>query len=509
MKRPERIELDLKQVDALLERAKKVLSPEDYEIIKAMADTIYLLSRSVNRKSASIKRLLRTLFGTTEKLEQAARRKEKKSSRPQKGHGRKAASDYAAAQRVTVEHGSLKPGDNCPKCDKGKVYEMQEPKKIVRITGNAPLSGTVYEMQRLRCNLCGVIFTADTPEGIGEEKYDARSKAVIAVLKYGSGMPLNRLENLQKNLGIPLPASTQFEILKESADTLEPVFSAMIEEAAQGEVLYNDDTTMRVLELMKEKEAPRKGVFTTGILSTTGEHQITLFFTGRKHAGENLQEVLSQRRDRSPPIQMCDALARNIPKDFETLLCNCLAHGRRQFVDVLQSFPEGCRHVLEVLAEVYKNEEEAKRGRMDPEQRLQFHQVRSGPLMEELHEWLNRQLNDHLVEPNSGLGQAMKYMLRHWEPLTAFLRVPGAPLDNNICERALKTAIRHRKNALFYKTMNGARVGDLFMSLIHTCSLNGVNPVEYLTAVLEHAAQMSREPEKWLPWNYTAALPAH
>jgi hypothetical protein len=260
---------------------------------------------------------------------------------------------------------------------------------------------------------------------------------------------------------------------------------------------------------MKEKEAPRKGVFTTGILSTTGEHQITLFFTGRKHAGENLQEVLSQRRDRSPPIQMCDALARNIPKDFETLLCNCLAHGRRQFVDVLQSFPEGCRHVLEVLAEVYKNEEEAKRGRMDPEQRLQFHQVRSGPLMEELHEWLNRQLNDHLVEPNSGLGQAMKYMLRHWEPLTAFLRVPGAPLDNNICERALKTAIRHRKNALFYKTMNGARVGDLFMSLIHTCSLNGVNPVEYLTAVLEHAAQMSREPEKWLPWNYTAALPAH
>ncbi len=503
MKKAQRIELDLKQVDALLKRAEKVLPPEDYEIIKAMADTIYLLSRSVNKKSASIRRLLRMLFGTTEKLEKAARRKK---ARHKKGHGRKAASDYTAAEKVKVPHGSLKPGDDCPECLKGKLYELKVPKKVVRITGNAPLSGTLYEMQRLRCNLCGEIFTADVPEGVGEEKYDARSRAVIGVLKYGTGMPFNRLENLQNSLGIPLPASVQFEIVEEVADTLEPVFTALMQKAAQGDVVYNDDTTMKVLELMREKAPLRKGIFTTGIMSTTDEHKIALFITGRRHAGENLEDVLARRTDRSPPIQMCDALSRNIPKSFETLLGNCLAHGRRQFVDVLHSFPEQCEYVLETLAGVYKNDQIAKERKMSADERLRYHRQNSGPLMAELNTWLNHQLDDHLVEPNSGLGQAIAYMLRHWEPLTLFLREPGAPLDNNLCERALKKAILHRKNALFYKTLNGARVGDLFMSLIHTCSLAGVNPVEYLTALQEHAAEMTQNPEKWLPWNYTAAL---
>ncbi len=508
VKKPERIELDIQQVEALLKRTKEVLPPEDYQIIKAMADTIYLLSQSVDKKAASIRRLLRMLFGaTTERLEKARRKKPKPpGEKPAKGHGRKAAKDYTAAEKVKVAHGSLKPADNCPQCLKGKLYEMKEPKRLVRITGNAPLSGTLYQMQRLRCNLCGEIFTADTPEAVGDEKYDARSRAVIGVLKYGTGMPFNRLENLQHSLGIPLPASTQFEILEQVADSLEPVFTALMQKAAQADVLYNDDTTMKVLELMQEKAPERKGIFTTGILSTTAEHKIALFITGRKHAGENLQQLLARRTDRSPPIQMCDALSRNVPKAFETLLSNCLAHGRRQFVDVLQSFPEQCEYVLKTLAGVYKNDQIAKERNMDDDERLRYHQDNSGPLMAKLNTWLQDQLDQHLVEPNSGLGQAIGYMLRHWQPLTLFLRVPGSPLDNNLCERALKKAILHRKNALFYKTLNGARVGDLFMSLIHTCSLAGVNPVEYITALQEHAAEMAQNPEKWLPWNYTAAL---
>ena len=506
MKKPERIELDIKQVEDLLKRAREVLPPEDYEIIKAMADTIYLLSQSVDKKAASIRRLLRMLFGaTTEKIEKA-RRKKPSREKPAKGHGRKAARDYTAAEKVEVPHDSLKPGDNCPECLKGKVYEMQPPKRVVRITGNAPLSGTVYEMQRLRCNLCGRIFTADVPEGVGDEKYDARSRAVIGVLKYGTGMPFNRLENLQQSLGIPLPASVQFEIVEQVADSLAPVFTALMQEAAQGDVVYNDDTTMKVLELMREKAPQRKGIFTTGIMSTTAEHKIALFITGRKHAGENLEDLLARRTDRSPPVQMCDALSRNVPKAFETLLSNCLAHGRRQFVDVLHSFPKQCEHVLETLAEVYKNDQIAKERNMDDDERLRYHQDNSGPLMAELNTWLHDQLDRHLAEPNSGLGQAIGYMLNHWAPLTLFLREPGAPLDNNFCERALKKAILHRKNALFYKTLNGARVGDLFMSLIHTCSLAGVNPVEYITALQEHVAEMTQNPAKWLPWNYTATL---
>ena len=126
--------------------------------------------------------------------------------------------------------------------------------------------------------------------------------------------------------------------------------------------------------------------------------------------------------------------------------------------------------------------------------------------MRQLHEWLARQLDQKLTEPNSALGSAIRYVLRHWEKLTLFLRQAGALLDNNICERALKNAILHRKNSLFYKTQKGARVGDLFMSLIYTCQLNEANPFDYLTQLQQHTDQVAAGPELWMPWNYRAAL---
>jgi hypothetical protein len=140
------------------------------------------------------------------------------------------------------------------------------------------------------------------------------------------------------------------------------------------------------------------------------------------------------------------------------------------------------------------------------EEQRRFHQEASQPTMAQLHDWLRRQLDENLTEPNSALGGAIGYMLRHWEKLTLFLRQAGAPLDNNACERALKKAILHRKNALFYKTQNGARVGDLFMSLIYTCQLNENNPFDYLTQLQPHAGQVAASPEVWMPWNYRAAL---
>ena len=224
-KKTKRVDLTTKQMDALLKRAKALLLPEDYEILESMAETIHLLSQSVGKKSATVQRLLRMLFGqTTEKLDKIAGEKETKEAKPKKdkkkGNGRMGAVEYTAAEKVNVSHTDLKSGDNCPKCLDGKVYEQKMPRLIVRITGNAPLSGTIYQLERLRCNLCGEIFTATAPEGVGEEKYDANAKAVIALLKYGSGMPFYRIEKLQKSMGIPLPSSTQFEIVDKLAAEL-------------------------------------------------------------------------------------------------------------------------------------------------------------------------------------------------------------------------------------------------------------------------------------------------
>lgn len=432
------------------------------------------------------------------------------------GHGRHGVEAYAGARTVAVPHPRLTHGDRCPECATGKVYAQREPGVLVRIVGQAPIAATVYALEKLRCHLCGELFTADPPAGVGAEKYDATTGAMVALLKYGSGVPFHRLERLQANVQIPLPASTQWEIVAETATRIQPALEELIRQAAQGEILHNDDTSMTVLDLVRpgaprggpgDVSPDRTGVFTSGIVSTRDGHRVALFMTGRRHAGENLARVLAERAaDLGPPMQMCDALSRNLPKPLVVILGHCLAHARRRFVEVTPSFPAACRHVLETLRDVYRYDAEAREHGLSPDVRLVGHQTHSGPLMAGLHTWLTAEIDDHRVEPNSGLGQAIAYLINHWTPLTLFLRQPGAPLDNNICERALKKAILHRKNALFYKTSNGAHVGDLFMSLIHTCELEGANPFDYLTELQRHADALLANPTAWLPWTYRETL---
>lgn len=420
------------------------------------------------------------------------------------GHGRNGADAFTGADKVAIAHSTLHSGDACPGCGEGKVYRQKQPATLIRIIGQAPLKATVFEMERLRCNTCGEVFTASAPQSAGAEKFDATAVAMIALLKYGAGMPFNRMERLEGQVGMPLAAATQWELMEAGAKPAKAVLDELIRFAAQGGVMHNDDTSMRVLKLVRGDDG-RTGVFTSGIVSISGGWKIALYFTGWKHAGENLADVLKRRAaELEAPIQMCDALSRNTPKlpGMEVLLANCLAHGRRQVVDVAANFPEESRYVLESLGAVYGFDGEAKQRGLTPEERLTFHQSKSAPVMDDLHRWLKNQFAEHKTEPNSGLGKAISYLLRHWPELTLFLRQKGAPLDNNIAERMLKKAILHRKNALFYKTMNGARVGDLFMSLIHTCELNRINPFDYLTELLRHPAEVAVRPAEWMPWNY-------
>lgn len=516
-----RIDLRAPEVKEFLQRVQgHALLDEDYEIIQGMAETIQCLTQALEDNTVSLKRLLRYLLGApTETAKNLLPQDASKESEEQKptgeqqppprGHGRNGAASYTGGRHVTVPHPSLQPRDRCPACLKGKVYELALPSVMVRIVGNAPLESTVFELTRLRCNLCGELFTAPAPEEAVQGKYDESAAAMIAILKYSCGMPFHRLEKLQEDLGMPVAASTQWEIIEAAGALLEPVHGALVNAAAQGEILHNDDTTAKILAYLQEQDpqSSRTGIFTTGVVSVKDKRRIGIFMTGRKHAGENLEELLKARASGlSPPIQMCDALSRNVPKELETILANCLAHARRQFVDLVEVFPEACRHVLELLAKVYHNDALARERGLDPFERLAFHREESASVMEELKTWCAEQFSQKLVEPNSGLGKAIQYLLKRWDKFTRFLEVPKAPLDNNICERALKLAVRHRRNALFFKTPNGAHVGDLFMSLIHTCQLAGENPFHYLTALLRNAAKLAKTPEQWFPWNYREAL---
>jgi len=518
MKRPQPLDLKMEDLDALLKRVEQgALQEGDYAIIKAMVETIAYLSHTIDEKATAIKRLLRMIFGAkTETMERifANRRKleDALKTEPQKpqGHGKNGADAYPGAERVAVPHASLNSGDPCPECPNGKVYPVKKPGSAVRFHGIAPLSATIYTLEKLRCNLCGELFTAQPPEDVGSDKYDETAGSMIAMLKYGSGVPFHRIEKLQENLGIPMPASTQWDIVEHAANRIYPAYQELVHEAAQGDVIHNDDTTMKVLALMKnnEEKAARTGMFTTGMVSLVGEQKIALFFTGQKHAGENMRDLLTQRQaDLEPPIQMCDALSRNMPEALETIVANCLVHGRRNFVDVAEQFPEETRHVIDELALVYRNDQTAKDRNLSPHERLLFHQRESGPVMKNLKNWLTEQIEQKKTEPNSGLGKAIAYMLRHWDALTLFLRAPGAPLDNSLCERALKKAILNRKNSLFYKTEHGAFIGDLFMSLIHTCNLGNVNPFDYLTALQKNSSAVFKNPRGWMPWNYRGNMP--
>lgn len=513
--KPPVMTMEKERMAQFLQRAEQNLEPADFAFASDLIRTILFLSSLVEKKSSTIVRLLRVVFGfKTESSKHIFKEESAQITQPErppvKGHGRNGAGSYSGAKKITVPLKDHKAGDRCPDCFKGKLYPIS-PGIFMHFFATAPIQLLISLMEKLRCNLCGQIFTAEKPPDAGEQKYDHTVAAMIAASKYGGGLPFHRIEKLQENCGIPLPASTQWAIVDEAAQTLNPVYRELMRQGAQADVIYQDDTTMKVLSLNKKREDKenngKKGVFTTGLVCETQDKTIACFFTGNKHAGDNLKELLDQRlSELSAPLQMCDALSRNMSAELATIVCNCLTHGRRNFVDQVDSFPEEARKVIEILAAVYHYDDIAKKQGMSPEDRLLFHQEKSAPLMEELKEYMENRLREKLVEPNSGIGQAFNYMLKRWDNLTRFLTVPNAPLDTNIVERALKMAIRHRKNSLYYRTERGAWVGDLFMSLIHTCSLMKINAFEYLTVLLRNANRLAADPGRWMPWNYKLTL---
>jgi len=454
------LELDVDEIRGILERTQtSPLSVEDRAKLEAVLDSFAWLCAELEKKSTSLAHLRKSLSITTKKTEKTgevlqdksgeapgagkgAPKRKRKKPKP-KGHGRHGASAYEGAEKIRVSVESLSAGDRCPECIRGKVYAYK-PKRLVRLTGRAPIAATVWEIEGLRCNLCGEIARAKTPKEAAGPKYDETAASMIALLKYGSGLPFYRLAGLQRALGIPLPTSTQWDVIQRAAGLVAPVFDELIRQAAQATVFYNDDTTVKILDLLEENgritpagSKKRTGIFTTSIMALCDERLITLYFTGRRHAGENLGDVLERRAaELDSPIQMCDGASRNEPANVITWLANCLAHGRRKFVEVIDSFPEPCRYVLETLAKVYKHDAAARRKNMSPTQRWRFHKKHSAKLMARLKHWMLEQFEQRKVEPNSSLGAAFNYMLKRWDKLTLFLRRPGAPLDNNLCYAA-------------------------------------------------------------------------
>jgi transposase len=429
------------------------------------------------------------------------------SASARRGHGRNPVSAYPGAKKVRCRHRELQSRHDCPdiRCE-GKVYRVLRPHQFTQFTGQPAITVTIYEQEVMRCNDCGKEYEAPLPEGVSPKRYDETADAQIAIIKSGLATPYNRSAALQRDCGAPLSESVMSERCKAVAEALYPIYQEMRRQAADGKVFYGDDTPVRILELMKENKekepGERVGMQTSGIVVQTKEGAlIALYMSGRKHAGENLEDLYEMRAPGlEPPIQMSDALAANWSGEKERIQAVCLAHARRKFWEIRSFYRVECEYVLERIGKVYQNEEATKE--MSPEMRLEYHQTQSGEIMEELREWMGREMDEKKVEPNSSLGKAIKYYLKNYPGLSAFLRHAEAPLDNNQAERALKPAVMIRKNSYFYKTGRGADVGAIILSMISSCRLNGTNVWNWMVSVLKRSSEVSGNPAAFLPWVY-------
>jgi transposase len=547
MKRPEEVTLSREQGEALIERLERdALSAEDRRVLVKVLTFYFWLLFALREAKLSLKRLKTLVFGEKPKKpeppesggstgssgggggagrgpaasQQVASVRESgpaPASERRPGHGRQRADVYQEVKRVECRHEELAVGERCPACGRGRLYRL--PAGIeMRLDGHALLSAVRYEVEKLRCSACGQVFTASLPVEAGSEKYSARARAVLALSRYYLGVPFYRLEGYQALVGVPVADATQWDQVEHVADCAYPVFKHLERVAAQGDVIYQDDTPARILSLIEENQqgaaqeqdnagaTPRTGMYTTGLIVQVGARQVCLYYAGRRHAGENLAALLSKREAQwDPPLVMSDALASNTAAESALIRCHCLAHGRRKFSELEEVFPAESAVVVEALKAVFEHEEEVRARQLSAADRLAYHQTYSGPIMGALKAWLERQGAERRVEPNSSLGKAITYLLKHWETLTRFLTVPGAPLDNNTAERALKLCIRQRKNSLFYATEHSAYIASLLTSVIATCMQAGVNALEYLVAVQENRQAVFANPAAWLPWTYTAA----
>jgi transposase len=549
MKPPEDVRLSREEGEALIERIERnTLSAEDRRLLVKILTFYFWLLFALREAKLSLKRLKALVVGEKPKKPKppsaggaagggspderdtqtsasqgeagATPASSPEEKPPPAGHGRQGAEVYRAAQTVACRHEELAVGERCPACGRGSLYRLP-PGVEMRLEGNALLSAVRYELEKLRCSACGQIFTAPVPAAAGTEKYTARARAVLALARYYLGLPWHRLEGFQTLVGVPVPDATQWDQGEIVGDCSHPIFKCLEQLAAQGEVIFQDDTLGRVLALIEEnqqavsqahaqgkaKTSERTGMQTTALIVQVGEHRICLYYTGRRHAGENLEALLTQREPgRGKPLVMSDALSSNHAEEAGLIRCHCLAHGRRKFSELAEDFPAESAVVVDALKLVYDHEDEAREKQLSAEDRLVYHQTYSAPILTALKTWLEEQTARRLVEPNSSLGKAIAYLLDHWETLTRVLQEPGAPLDNNVAERALKLAIRQRKNSLFYASEHSAYIASVLTSVIATCVQAGVNALDYLVALQDHRQEVRAHPSAWLPWNYPSAV---
>lgn len=523
----ESVKFDMNEVNELIGRVEYALEHDlsvSGDDLKQLLDLALGLNARLNKQKSTVEKL-RKLAGLVNRAEPGSRDSNGKAKR-QGGRKRKNTSGFAQGDAPEVEHKiekhslqTVTKGEQCPECESGKLAKV-DPASFVRVNGQPPLEVTRHILEQVRCNTCGAYFTAELPEvhlqdGARGQQYGYSARAMMVINKNLTGVPYFRQQSLQQVLGFPICASTIYDQCLQVAEVCQPLVEHFIELAAEAPHFASDDTTNRILEEKGKEIADRRtkkmkhrtGIYTSVVTATLeSERSVMLFKTNIGHAGEWIDEILKLRQSKAPPILMSDALNRNQPSVVDEFIWSkCNAHARREFYESYDTVPRA-KWVIEQYAKIWQHETHCDEAGLCAQDRQAYYYQHSLPVMESLKEHCRCWIESGEIESNSGFGQACSYFLNHFDGLSAFCHVPGAKLDNNAVEQIIKMIIVVRKNSLFYKTQNGADVGDTLTSILATAIHNNVNVFDYLLALQKNWFDVKHNPQRWLPWNYQHTL---
>lgn len=447
-----------------------------------------------------------------------------------KGHGRNGVAAFTNATHVNHALGPDVLGSLCEKCGPvrggGRMSSYRE-KITIRIVGQPLFGAEIYHFEQARCKMCGNLIAADGSaeilEGIGSSyiTYHWSACAMLLVMHYFAGAPFKRLETLHNGWGVPMPDANQWKMANDSTDLLIPLLRALEQYGIRNAVsLRIDDTGSEVISLRKQIRAEiaalekigestndvRTAINATGVyLETSDGAVITLFYTGRHHAGEIIDQLLKHRKSTEPKLaKVTDGASKNFDHQHADKLveASCNAHAFLKFRAIKDKYPKEYATAGEVYKQVFDNDDEAKARGLTPIERMLYHREHSKPLMKQLKAMCDEKIESRLIEPNSLLWEPLTFIVNQWPRLTLFYQEPNVVLDTNVLEQALIIPVRYLAGSFNYKNTNGSDVGDLCMSLIATARANRVEPVAYLTHCLAHHEDLARRPEHYLPWVY-------
>lgn len=521
-------EIDYAALQALIGRVEHAiehglaLDVEDLRLLLAGIQTLLTLQTQLEEKTVTLNKL-RKLLGMIKSSEQRDPEKAEAKdpdhtpkNHPQPGKERKPRKKLEPS--VVIHHPITEwhKGDACPACPGGRLIKA-EPRVALRIQGTVPYQGQKHIVERLQCNLCGYLISAELPseflaDGPIDQQYGYSARAMMAILKHFSGIPYYHQETVNDLFGCPISASTVYDQCEQVANAVKPVYQQMRREAGNAVLIYIDDTHNRILEQAPEARPKRNGqgtrirtgVYTSGLIAILADgQQIYLYQTSLGHAGELLDEILTLREPGLPaPIIMSDASANNLPSvTQQVVLALCNAHARRQFVELVEQYPDDLNPLLDLYGKIWQHDKAMKSLKLSPEQRLLEHQTQSEPVMQQIKTRCEGLLTAPNAEQHSNLAKACRYFVRHYDGLSQFCRTAQAPLDNNVMEEGLKIKIRARKTSHFYKTQIGADVANILTSVIATAYRNEKNPYAYLNVLQRHAQQVKGHAKAWLPWS--------